>query len=140
MKVYVCLCLCIFTCNIGLLGHKEDTNFGESVGITWYCTSELIVIGFVTTCFKRYLPKLFQRKREGGRTGNGMTVGLTNKGAVKGKPEMKGKEFLDFLSNFQLTLHYHFFCKNKHGIIVEDNRSVLQLWADYFKELLNPLR
>jgi hypothetical protein len=57
-------------------------------------TSELIVIGFVTTCFKHYLPKLFQRKREGGRKGNGMTVGLTNKGAAKGMREKKRKEFL----------------------------------------------
>jgi hypothetical protein len=46
----------------------------------------------------------------------------------------------DFLSNFQLALHYHFDCKNKRGIIVGDKRSALRLWADYFKELLNPLR
>jgi len=46
----------------------------------------------------------------------------------------------DFLSDFHLALHYHFVCKNKHGIVVGGERSVLQLWADYFKELLNPLR
>lgn len=46
----------------------------------------------------------------------------------------------NFLSNFRLALHYHFFCKNKHGNVVGGERSVLQLWADCYKELLNPLR
>ena len=59
--------------------------------------SELIVIGFVTTCFKRYLPKMFQRKGEGGRKGNGKKGGRTNKGAGKGTREKKGKSFYERL-------------------------------------------
>jgi hypothetical protein len=29
-------------------------------------------------------------------------------------------------------------CKNKHGAIVREAKEVLEVWAAYFKELLNP--
>jgi len=54
----------MFACDIG---HKEDTNLGESVGKTWYCT-ELIVIGFVTVVLSDiYLNCSNVQQREEGR-------------------------------------------------------------------------
>ena len=30
------------------------------------------------------------------------------------------------------------FCKNKHGVIAHE-KGTLEIWADYFKEVLNPV-
>jgi len=31
-----------------------------------------------------------------------------------------------------------YFCKNKHGVIAHEE-CILEIWAAYFKEMLNPL-
>jgi hypothetical protein len=31
-----------------------------------------------------------------------------------------------------------YFCKNKHGVIAHE-KGILEIWADDFKEVLNPL-